>query len=339
MTVANNNDSLSVQFKGALAGLTIPVFTVNSDGLTGGTTPAVAVTGNNAPATASLASPINGSSVNTQSMDQRGYIDVTFNLPGGDTIVPGSLTGNEITLSGSATTNIQLAGAPSLVSGNTYRYFLTPTNNVAMNQMFGDGVVVVNFVAGTLHVQVPQGAGSTGTATATFPLLASTESFTVTGAVTDESAASNAITLGPLSLSGPSLGLAGESFSGGTLNLTVAIGVASASLSFGGSQSGSGVTATLSNVLGTFNVQINLIKLIPAILEPQSLGDPRQHSACPGASGSASADSASWCRMRSRSRAPAFRSTTILPSIPTRPRPTHLRGRCTAAMAFTTRST
>ncbi len=265
VTVANN-DSLSVLFTGTLAGQTMPVFTVNSGGLTGGTTPGVGVTGNNAPATASLASPINGSSVNTQSMDQRAYIDVTFNVPGGDTVVDNNVLTGVVSLSGTAASNIAPLGAPTLVSGNTYRYSLTPASGVAMNQMFSDGVVVVNFSAATLTVQVPQGAGSTGTATVTVPLLASTESFTVTGAVTDESAASNPITLGPLSLSGPSLGLAGESFSGGTLDLTVAIGVASASLSFGGSQSGSGVTASLTDVLGTFNVQVNLIKLIPAIL-------------------------------------------------------------------------
>ncbi len=265
VTVANN-DSFSVLFTGTLAGQTMPVFTVNSDGLTGGTTPGVGVTGNNAPATASLASPINGSSVNTQSMDQRGYIDVTFNVPGGDMVVDDSALTGVVSLSGTAANNIQpLLGAPKLVSGDTYRYSLTPASGVAMNQMFSDGVVVVNFSATTLTVQVPQGAGSTGTAMVTVPLQASTESFTVSGSSSDEASSTTGIKLGPLMLSGPSLGLAGESFSGGTLDLSVAIGVASASLNFGSGQSGSGITASLTNVLGTFHVQVNVFSLLSAI--------------------------------------------------------------------------
>ena len=275
VALGNGGDTLTVTFTGTLAGQTVPAFTINSDGLTGGTSPGVVVAGNTAPATAMLAGPANGSTVNTQSMDQRAYIDVTFNLPAGETIVPGSLTGHEITISGAAVANVQLAsGAPSLVSGNTYRYALAPTTGTAVNQMFAAGLVVVNFAATTLHVQVPQGAGSTTTVSTTINLLASTESFTVSGAVNDESSASNGITLGPLSLAGPSLGLAGESFSGGTLDLTIAIGVASASLSFGSSQSGSGVTASLTDVLGTFNVQVNLIKLIPAAPGQERLGHP-----------------------------------------------------------------
>ncbi len=226
-------------------------------------------------ATASLANPANGQAVNPQSMDQRGYIDVNFNLPSGDTIAPGTLTGNEITLTLPSGSNILVNSAgnieglvngqaqvvpPVLVAGNTYRYYLTPSGGMAMNQMFATGTVTVNFVATTLTVQT---AGSSGTSTVS--MTPSTESFTVSGSVNDEASSTGGITLGPLSLSGPSLGLAGESFSGGTLDLTVAIGVASASLSFGGGQSGSGITASLTNVLGTFHVQVNVFKLISAI--------------------------------------------------------------------------
>ena len=187
VALGNNGDTLTVTFTGTLAGQTVPAFTINSDGLTGGSSPGLVVAGNTAPATAMLAGPANGSTVNTQSMDQRAYIDVTFNLPAGETIVPGSLTGHEITISGAAVANVQLAtGAPSLVSGNTYRYALAPTTGTAVNQMFAAGVVVVNFAATTLQVQVPQGAGSTTTVSTTINLLASTEGFTVSGAVNDE---------------------------------------------------------------------------------------------------------------------------------------------------------
>ncbi len=259
---------MTVTFTGTLAEQTVPAFVLNSDGLTGGTTPGAAVSASSTPATVTLANPANGTTVNTHSMDQRGYIDVTFNLPTGETIHPGSLTGGEITISGAGVVNARLAGnTPSLVSGNTYRYALVPTNsNTPANQMFAAGTVTVTFVATTLHVDVAQGAASTNVAQTTVMSVASTEMFTISGTATDEGTASNGISLGPISLSGPSLGLAGESFGKGTLNLTVAIGVASASLSFGGSQSGSGITASLTNVVGTFDVQINLLKLIPALL-------------------------------------------------------------------------
>ncbi len=226
-------------------------------------------------ASANLANPASGSTVNPQSMDQRGYIDVNFNLPSGETIAPGTLTGNEITLKLPSGSNILVNSAgnieglvngqaqvvsPVLVAGNTYRYYLTPSGGMAMNQMFATGTVTVNFVATTLTVQT---AGSSGTTTVA--LTPSMENFTVSGSANDEASSTSGITLGPLMLSGPSLGLAGESFSGGTLDLTIAIGVASASLGFGGSQSGSGITASLTNVLGTFQVQVNVFSLLTAI--------------------------------------------------------------------------
>ena len=67
-----------------------------------------------ATASASLADPMNGSTVNDQSMDQRGYIDVNFNLPSGDTFAPGSPNGSEITVTFPSGSNAQLqAGIPS----------------------------------------------------------------------------------------------------------------------------------------------------------------------------------------------------------------------------------
>ncbi len=295
--VTDVNNALTVKFVSALAQQTVPVFTVNSSSLTGGSSPGVAVVGNLLPATGSLTSPVDGSTVNTQSLDQRGYIDVTFNVPGGGIIVPPSTTSTAntaaltgaITIGGPAAALVKLAGVPTLVSGNTYRYSLVAISNTTpQNQLFAAGLFMVNFSPNAMsptvfQVQVPQGAGSTATATTSITLMASTQVFTVSGTATDEGAASNAISLGPLSLAGPSIGLAGESFKGGTLNLTVAIGVASAGLGFGASQSGSGITAALTNVLGTFNVQVNLLTLIPALLS-KNVSSILAHSACPGAS-------------------------------------------------------
>ena len=77
---------------------------------------------------ATLANPANGATVNDQSMDQLGYIDVTYNLPSGESIatttVSGqpvtTLTGDEISLTLPAGSNIAVdaMGHPeSLVNG------------------------------------------------------------------------------------------------------------------------------------------------------------------------------------------------------------------------------
>ncbi len=222
-------------------------------------------------------------------MDQLGYIDVTYNLPSGESIatttVSGqpvtTLTGDEISLTLPAGSNIAVDAMghpeslvngqytvipPEAIVGNTYRYFLSPKagsggSTMAVNQLFADGQVTVNFNSTNLTIQT---AGTTGTTTVS--LQPSAETFTVSGGASTEASSSNAITVGPLSLSGPSLGLAGVNFTAGELDLTVAIGVASASLNFGSGQSGSGITAALTNVLGTFDVDVNVSKLLSAIV-------------------------------------------------------------------------
>ena len=71
-------------------------------------------------------------------------------------------------------------------------------------------------------------------------LAAATSQFTVSTTATNAGSTSQALTLGPLSLAGPSIGLSNLSFSGGKVDVWVSLGVASASLAFGGAQSSSG---------------------------------------------------------------------------------------------------
>ncbi|MHC4428409.1 MAG: hypothetical protein ACYS0D_07370, partial [Planctomycetota bacterium] len=92
------------------------------------------------------------------------------------------------------------------------------------------------------------------------------------GNTQDGAAATNAIAIGPLSLQGPTLGLAGMGFKDGELVLTIAIGVDLATLNFGGGnanqsqpssqQSESGISVELGGVLGTFDITVDILGLI-----------------------------------------------------------------------------
>ena len=62
----------------------------------------------------------------------------------------------------------------------------------------------------------------------------------------------------PLKLVNPSIGVADIGFEGGKLIVTVAIHLASGSLSFGGGQSSTGVKAELTGVLATFDLAVGL---------------------------------------------------------------------------------
>ena len=88
-----------------------------------------------------------------------------------------------------------------------------------------------------------------------------TSQFTVSTTATNAGTTSQTLTLGPLSLAGPSIGLSNLSFSGGKLDVWVSLGVASASLAFGGAQSSSGISVALTNIVGSFEVQVNLAQL------------------------------------------------------------------------------
>ncbi len=103
----------------------------------------VCVTGTDTEAPiADLANPLNGASAEQPAINADGYIDVTFTDVGFNGIDVATIDGDELVLSGVGAAGVNLvAGAPSLVSGTTYRYFVDTGS-------FSPGAVVVDFPAG-----------------------------------------------------------------------------------------------------------------------------------------------------------------------------------------------
>jgi hypothetical protein len=129
------------------------------------------------PPTANLFNPANGSSIDVNTLNGRGWIQVTFPDLGSG-VDPSTIldTGQDFTLAGTAAQGVSVNGAPVLVSGtaSTYRYALTGT--------FGVGPVTLNFptgawadYAGNVNIATSQSftvtsaAGSTGTLQVVIP--------------------------------------------------------------------------------------------------------------------------------------------------------------------------
>ncbi|MCY2927879.1 MAG: Ig-like domain-containing protein [Planctomycetota bacterium] len=94
--------------------------------------------------TATLAAPVDGANIGDATLNARGYIDVTFADGGSSGLNLSTITdpGAEFTLGGAAAGGgVTVNGAPTLVSGTTYRYTFTGT--------FVPGAVTVDFVAGS----------------------------------------------------------------------------------------------------------------------------------------------------------------------------------------------
>ena len=194
--------------------------------------------------TAQVASPLNGASIALNAFQARQYVDVTF--AGSGTITGVTSSTITVTDNGVALT----VGTPTQLSASTWRFALT--GNVVA------GTVVVNFAAGGWSLT------PTGTTTP-LPGESGKASFTITQSNTDAGSTSTPFTLGPLSVTGGSITLADTSFSKGKLTLTVAIGLDSASLNFGGG------SATLTGIVGTFDIQIDLLQALQAINNPSQL--------------------------------------------------------------------
>ena len=218
--------------------------------------------------TVRLASPLNGATISTQTLASRPYIDVTFG-GGVSGATLQNIDGNELQLSGPGAAHLSpTASSVTKLSDTTYRYYLAPGNGFTTTNMFVAGEIDVTFVAlaganPTWTVQLPNGG-------ATLKGAAGYGSFTVTSDSPDSTSSTDAISLGPLTLQGATIGLADTSFSKGKLNLTIAIGVSSASLGFGGTGS-SGVSAQLTGILGTFDVQVDLLQALQALSNPSAL--------------------------------------------------------------------
>ena len=207
------------------------------------------------PPTAVLVGPGSGAVVNASTLAARGYIDVKFlgsgaiaGVNGDEFQLLGSLPG---TLLNVQTTHDFGATDVTQLNATTWRYTFHPANGVQLSQMFGAGEVTVQFIAGRWT------AGGTANA-------ASTAKFTIATDVQTAGTASNALTLGPLTLDGPSLALTDVHMNGTSLALNVAIGVNSATLGFGSGGSG-GMSASLTGILGKFEVDVDLLAALTAV--------------------------------------------------------------------------
>ena len=105
-----------------------------------------------------------------------------------------------------------------------------------------------------------------------------TEIFTVSATLEDGAAASNGLSLGPLTRQGPSVSLVKTQFKDGQLVVTVGIGVEQAALAFGGSQGStsqqdSGISITLNGLLGTFDINVDILAALAAITGGGDIGD------------------------------------------------------------------
>ena len=218
--------------------------------------------------TVRLASPLNGASISAQTLRSRPYIDVTFSGGvSGATIL--GVDGNELLLSGPGAAHLApTASSVTKLSDTTWRYYLAPGSGFTTANMFIAGEIDVQFKAldgtnATWTVQLPNGGGTLNGA-------GGFGSFTVTSDSPDSASTSDQVSLGPLTLQGMTIGLADTSFSKGKLNLTIAIGVASATLGFGPTGS-TGLSAQLTGILGTFDIQVDLLQALQSLSNPSGL--------------------------------------------------------------------
>ena len=91
--------------------------------------------------TADLSSPADGDTIDPAVLNAQGYLEVTF-ADSGDGVDASTIDGDELSLSGTGVGTATLSGgAPTLVSGTTYRYGFTGD--------FVEGTCRCYFVAGS----------------------------------------------------------------------------------------------------------------------------------------------------------------------------------------------
>ena len=226
-----------------------------------------------------LGNPVNGSSISLTQINGQRYIDVTFVTRSGAAIDDSSINGDEFTLSGAITSDLimlpgsggipDIIGTPLKIGANTYRYYLRVNKPLAAAGApagtpapapapFTTGLVTVTFRAGSFRT-LDGGLN-----------VERRETFTIDPAQAGESSTAGTIDLGPLSLQGPTVGIADFGFKDGMVVLTIAVGVNLATLQFGSkpppgtpsAQTTSGVQVNLLGVLGTFDIAIDVFGLL-----------------------------------------------------------------------------
>lgn len=207
------------------------------------------VTNGAAGTTAALEGSAGSGTVDAVLLNGSASLEVRFTDHGGNGIDLATIldAGQEFTLSGAGVLDAgatgALSGVPVDLGDGLFRYMitdLTPDDGVGL---FGEGEVVVSFISGSWE----SASGVTGLAgEAQFEVLADS-------AATAEPA--EPITLGPLSLVGPSIGLEDLAFVDGKLSVTLAIGAESIDLGFGDGA----VTTSVKDITGTFDLLIDAL--------------------------------------------------------------------------------
>ena len=206
------------------------------------------------------------------SLNTKRYIDVTFSTQSKDEKIDGSSITDllpEFTITGTGANNVKLYDfAPELIAGfdessdtKTYRYKLTESNPNSESPLFVDGEISINFIKDSFSSK----SGEKNSAIE--------EKFTTDSGKSGKKSSPKTIGIGPLELQGPSIGVEGIGFKDGMLVVSVGIGVDMASLNFGSSESGkkttksqkqsnSGISAELKNVLGIFDLKVDVFGLL-----------------------------------------------------------------------------
>ena len=237
--------------------------------------------------TATLASPAPGQPVTPATLNADGYIDVTYTSHDGNAIDKTKLnvgvgpggTLAPFTLSGSGLGNVELSngapvivGTPQLMSGTeanatsvTYRYYLqaNPSTGGSSSSsssagLFQDGTVTLTFAANAFFT-------TNGTTDVAGNSAGLTQMFTISDSAAGGATTPKTISLGPLSLQGPTISVGNFGFKDGMLDMTITVGVNKASLAFGGAssaQSTSGVSVNLTGVVGTLEVQVDALGIL-----------------------------------------------------------------------------
>ena len=221
---------------------------------------------------AALMNPLQGATVDVTTLSAQGFIDITYSVGTVDILDSGA----EFTLTGdgvSADLRIDNNSVEHLY-GTTYRYQLVdadPTNDTDIFVVPGGSstaTVTVNFIAGSF----------TNSVTGVTNLADATNSFTIE----DSAASASGVTfnVGPLQIIGPKLQLSDFAYTDGTLFVTIGLGAAQVNLGFGDGQTESGVTASLTDVLFTFDVELGF-----DVFHPNFFNDPLAHVSGPGLTG------------------------------------------------------
>ncbi|RLC10571.1 MAG: hypothetical protein DRH43_06050, partial [Deltaproteobacteria bacterium] len=210
--------------------------------------------------TANLSNPVSGAQVDLTMLNACKFIDVTFADYSGAGLNEATILDSapEFTLSGpgvaDAAKPYAISGMPQHLYGTTYRYRITdlvPNNGI---DLFKAGEVQVNFIAGSWA----DNASNTNPA--------EIEKFTVTGTTGSAATTSQGMSIGPVLLQGPTVGIQGLTFKDMKLVVTIGIGVQHAALNFGSSgtsqtpqQSQSGITTDFTGLLGTFDLAVDVL--------------------------------------------------------------------------------